>query len=628
MLETKTAGPAFAFRTDPDLGQLIRLLDWKAGRHQNYLAVFVEDWDSTSEERHRILGQPVAVTQEVLAGKAQAQAASPALDAQACQGAATARASFAPGTGQVESQVPRSQRQGLTQVVDPPSAPVPVATPARMGMRSCKSDQDPVCVSPRRATSSLARSAPPTLAAPESLAQLPLVPIAQLSSFTPRCKVRARVVSKSGIREFRNSRGPGKLFSIDVMDAAGACTRVTFFGTSVDKFYNMVSMKGVYEIANAIVKPANPRFCKYSMELTLDERLSTLTAIAEDGSIPQMPYHFVQLAQLSSAPVNSHVDVAGVAIRVDEPVSVSTRNGPRMKRQAVILDDSNASVALTMWAEKVEVTFGVGSVLFVRGAKVSDYHGCTLDLNENSFAEVDPDDPRAFRLQAWYLGGGKDEPVRLELSNSQRGGSGRKRSLAEVRIEDAALQLQAGGPGAQSDPKKRSVNYHRVSPAAVIAVPHDRPPFYYGCTAEVPGFGPGNPPRQCNRKVENGCCSAGHTCPTPTPRYSLFLKVADATTLVSCRAFGEEAERIAGISAAELAQLDGRRLAGDIQAGSTYEAVFRKMAAQRWSMILKSKKDAWEGKERVDISVNQCSPIDFVTEGMSMAAEVRQAIST
>ncbi|CAJ1341203.1 unnamed protein product [Effrenium voratum] len=173
----------------------------------------------------------------------------------------------------------------------------------------------------------------------------PLVPIAQLSSFMPRCRVRARVLSKSGIRAFTNARGSSKLFSMDLMDAEGACTRCTCFGSAVDKFFPMIVVKKIYEVNGASVKPGNPRFCRYPMELTLDERGASITALLEDGSIPGIPYKFVSLAQISSAPVGSSCDIMGVVQTLEDPVSVATRSGPRIKRQVILIDSSSASVA-------------------------------------------------------------------------------------------------------------------------------------------------------------------------------------------------------------------------------------------------------------------------------------------
>ena len=112
------------------------------------------------------------------------------------------------------------------------------------------------------------------------------------------------------------------------------------------------------------------------------------------------------------------------------------------------------------------------------------------------------------QLQAWYQGGGKNEPVRFMLTTGQSSARGRKRSLAEMQQEDGLLRLQSDG-----SEKAHTVHYHRVSPVTVTAVRNERAPFYWGCTQEVMGMD--SKPRTCNKKVENGQCAGGHICPEP-----------------------------------------------------------------------------------------------------------------
>lgn len=408
------------------------------------------------------------------------------------------------------------------------------------------------------------------------------------------------------------------MFSMDLMDAEGACTRAACFGAAVDRFYATISVKKTYEISGAAVKQANPRYCRYPMELTLDDRWTSVSQLPEDGSIPAIPYKFVAIGELGHAPIGSSCDVMAVIQSVDEAVSVSTRSsGVRMKRQVMLMDDSSASIAMNLWGEKAEMELAVGCIVFLRQARLSDYLGRSLDLNEGSFLEANPDDPRAFRLQAWYQKG-RDEPVR-QLSAVVGPARGKKRNIAEALAEDALLQAGVM-PG--TDRSVRAVNFHQVS-ATVVAVRNERAaPFYWGCTTEVPGF---DKPRLCNKKVENGQCAAGHICPEPAARFNMLLQVADAFATVHCRAFGAEAEVLADVPAAEVAVLEDERMAGNMQAEKTYTRIFRNMF-RRWTLTLKCRKENYEGRVRLQVSVERCVPVDFVAEGLQMAHEVRRAL--
>lgn len=54
-----------------------------------------------------------------------------------------------------------------------------------------------------------------------------------------RWTIKVRVTNKSDIRTWSNSRGEGKLFSMDLVDQSGEI-RATAFKDQVDKFYDVV----------------------------------------------------------------------------------------------------------------------------------------------------------------------------------------------------------------------------------------------------------------------------------------------------------------------------------------------------------------------------------------------------
>ena len=64
------------------------------------------------------------------------------------------------------------------------------------------------------------------------------MPIRELSCYSGRWAIKARVTSKGQIRPFRNSKNEGKLFSIDLLDADGGEIRGIIFTTiSVDEIW-------------------------------------------------------------------------------------------------------------------------------------------------------------------------------------------------------------------------------------------------------------------------------------------------------------------------------------------------------------------------------------------------------
>lgn len=56
-----------------------------------------------------------------------------------------------------------------------------------------------------------------------------------------KCTIKARVTNKSAIRTWSNSRGDGKLFSVDLLDESGEI-RMTGFNNAVDQFYDLIKV--------------------------------------------------------------------------------------------------------------------------------------------------------------------------------------------------------------------------------------------------------------------------------------------------------------------------------------------------------------------------------------------------
>ena len=166
----------------------------------------------------------------------------------------------------------------------------------------------------------------------------PLLPISALGPYTPRWRLRARVTSKSEVRRFVNQRGQGQLFSVDLVDAEGGETRATFFGAAVEKFLSLVNPHNIYEISGGDVKIANPKFCPYSIELTLDGR-SSVEAVADDGSLPQMKFEMVPLVEIQRLEPGRTVDIAAVVLERQEPTDMPMKRGGSRQLRRLVLGD-------------------------------------------------------------------------------------------------------------------------------------------------------------------------------------------------------------------------------------------------------------------------------------------------
>jgi replication factor A1 len=85
----------------------------------------------------------------------------------------------------------------------------------------------------------------------------------------------------------------------------------------------------------------------------------------------------------------------------------------RDKRTVTLTDDSGLSLMATFWGEVAQMNgLEIGSILAIKGAKVSEYGGKSLNVSNDSTLELNPDEqPRYHELYEWYNKGGKTQTI-------------------------------------------------------------------------------------------------------------------------------------------------------------------------------------------------------------------------
>lgn len=105
-------------------------------------------------------------------------------------------------------------------------------------------------------------------------------PIENLSPYQNNWTIKARVTQKSDIKNWSNSRGEGKLFSVTLMDDSGEI-KATAFNSVVDELFPRLEDSKVYYISKARVNFAKKKFSNVTndYELTL-ERSTQITEVS------------------------------------------------------------------------------------------------------------------------------------------------------------------------------------------------------------------------------------------------------------------------------------------------------------------------------------------------------------
>uniref|UniRef100_A0A667Y7I8 Replication protein A subunit n=1 Tax=Myripristis murdjan TaxID=586833 RepID=A0A667Y7I8_9TELE len=412
-----------------------------------------------------------------------------------------------------------------------------------------------------------------------------VVPIASLNPYQSKWTIRARVTNKSSIRTWSNSRGDGKLFSMEIVDESGEI-RVTGFNQEVDKFYSLIETGKVFYISKGSLKIANKQYSslKNDYEMTLNGE-STIIPCEDSSDVPMVQCDFVSIADLEARDKDAIVDVIGVCKSVDEVTRLTTKSSREVsKRTLSLMDMSGKVVNVTLWGEEAENFDGSGQpIVAIKGAKLSDFGGRSLSASFSSTLMINPDIPEAYKLRGWY---------------DNEGHAIDGESLTEVR----------GSGGANT-------NWKTLADVKTEHLGHGDKADYFSCTATVVYLRKENclyqacPSQDCNKKVvdqQNGmfrCEKCDKEFPNFKYRLILSANIADYGDNQWVTCFQESAEAILGQNAAYLGQLKESN-------ESAFDEIFQQANFNTFVFRNRVKLETYNDESRIKATVMDVKPVD------------------
>ncbi|KAG8180228.1 hypothetical protein JTE90_016216, partial [Oedothorax gibbosus] len=412
-------------------------------------------------------------------------------------------------------------------------------------------------------------------------------PINTLTPYQNKWTIKARVTSKTPLRTYSNSRGEGKVFSVNLLDESGEI-KATGFNDAADKYYDMLETNKVYYVTRASLKPANAKFStvKNDYEITFNNDTQISPCDDSAASIPMMQFDFVPIANIEEAEKDSNIDVIGVCKSTSDLTTfvARTSNKEMTKRDVKLVDRSNKEVNLTLWGKDAETFDGSSNpVVAVKGARVSDFNGKSLSVSMSSSMQINPDIKEAHILKGWF----EREGCNMESQSiSGKGPTGLSGGQWKTFAEAASEQL---GSGDKPD--------YFVNKATVVMLRKENC-MYMACPGE-----------ECNKKVvdmNNGL----YRCEKCNREYSEFkwrlllsLSVADNTENQWVTCFQEAAEAILGVTAQELGshkETDENR----------YNEVLAEANFKSYVFKLRTKLETFNEESRLKTTVVTVSPID------------------
>ncbi|KAL9227314.1 hypothetical protein vseg_003016 [Gypsophila vaccaria] len=442
-------------------------------------------------------------------------------------------------------------------------------------------------------------------------------PLASLNPYQGNWTIKVRVTSKGNMRSYKNARGEGNVFNVELTDEDGTEIQATMFNEAARKFYDTFQVGQAYYISKGTLKVANKQYrtVQNDYEMTLNEN-SLVEEVKDEGVfIPETKFDFVPIDQLGPY-VNGKdlVDVIGVVQSVSPTMSIRRKSNNEMipKRDITIADESKKTVVVSLWNDHA-TTLGQelldmadkSPVVAIKALKVGDFQGVSLSAVSKSVIKVNPDLPEARKLTSWYDAEGKEAAmasVGAGLSPSSNSG-GRSLYTDRVTVSHITSNPSLG------EEKPEFFNLK----AYISLIKPDQAMWYRAC-------------KTCNKKVTEaigsgywceGCQKNDEEC---SLRYIMVAKIADVSGEAWISTFNDQAEKLIGCSADELDKLKSEE--GE---ENPYQTKLKEATWVQYHFRVSVVQNEYMNEKRQRITLRSVIPVDYAAETKYLLEQISNA---
>ncbi|KAF7265349.1 hypothetical protein GWI33_021238 [Rhynchophorus ferrugineus] len=368
----------------------------------------------------------------------------------------------------------------------------------------------------------------------------------------------------------------------------------------------LLQIDKVYYISKCMLKPANKQFSNLKNDYEMTMVNETVIEECQDddmGAVPQINYNFVPVKQIMELDPKSIIDIIGVVKGVGDLQVFQARSTGRevKKKEVMLVDQSNASVTLTLWGAEAENFDGSNNpVVVLKGARISEFGGGkTLSTVSGTIMKLNPDLKESYRLKQWY----DTEGNSVEATNvSARSGGSLGFNTPWMCFKEVFDQ-QLGSSNATGD-------YYQVK-GTVLMVKSENS-CYKAC-----------PSPDCNKKVIDNS-NGMYRCEKCNREYESFkwrllasMNVGDWSGNQWVSMFSSEAEKVLGVTAQE---------AGDLfeQDPSQFNELVEKAHFKQFVLKCRAKTEVYNDEQRLKTVAVKVDPINYEEYNNHLINRIKQ----
>jgi len=462
-----------------------------------------------------------------------------------------------------------------------------------------------------------------------ALTEQAFLPIAELSAYQTKWVIKARVTNKAPLRNFSKGNGEGKVFHVELLDAAGGEIRASFFNQAADKFFDILDKGKCFTFSRGSIRVANKQYnpCNHRYELTFDKD-AQVEAASDDSSIKDVNFSFVTLRTVQTRNLPCTVDLCGVVTSFKPQLSVNSKSGEELvKREITIADDTATSMTVTLWADRAkqeDKVFEGNPVISLKSVSVKEWKETRAgSLLQHGGMVFNQDAPEAKRVQQWWSQGGSSQELKnlsLLVGGGEAGGQGRnatQTSLTGVRL--AAERLG-------NEPELFNV-VARLALVQTRKQGEPQPLHYMACQEKREGREGRTFP--CQKRVDaSGFCVACNRVGKVAARVNVRCRFADYEDQAWLTSFHEAAVKILGMSADEIRALELAAAEKGEAGREELEAQIRKRYFDKpMNITVRAKMDTYNGEARANVTVIDARPVSYGEHGRLMLKNIQELLA-